>query len=114
MPRWLSFVLGPDCAPIRYFLYTVCGATCLYLFSLSKGFEGSVPVLRRLLPNRPSVFYDRVDFLIVIVLGSIVGTVFFVPVTPAQALAAGFGWVSAVNVLSASPRTAATGADHDH
>jgi hypothetical protein len=99
-PRWLLLLTGPEFAQIRNFFLTLCGSTSLYMFSLSKGFQGSTPVLKRLLPGKRLVFYDRLDFIIVIVLGSIIGTVFFVPTTPAQALAAGFGWITAVNVLS--------------
>lgn len=97
---WLVLLTGPQFAPIRNFFFTLCGSTSLYMFSLSKGFQGSTPVLKRLFPGNRVVFYDRLDFIIVIVLGSIIGTVFFVPTTPAQALAAGFGWITAVNVLS--------------
>jgi hypothetical protein len=97
---WLLLLTGPQFAPIRNFFFTLCGSTSLYMFSLSKGFQGSGPVLKRLFPGRRPVFYDRMDFIIVIVFGSIIGTVFFVPATPPQALAAGFGWITAVNVLS--------------
>jgi uncharacterized membrane protein YbjE (DUF340 family) len=98
----LSYLLSPELLQERLFLLTLCGAIALYLFSLSKGFQGSVPVLRKLFPGRRDAFYDRLDFVIVIFLGSIIGTVFFVPTNSAQALAAGFGWISAVNILTAS------------
>jgi uncharacterized membrane protein YbjE (DUF340 family) len=104
-PGWLLYLLGPELHQVRLFLLTVCGALALYLFSLSKGFQGSVPVLRKLFPDWRDAVYDRLDFCIVILLGSIIGTVFFVPTNPAQALAAGFGWISAVNILTA-PQTA--------
>jgi hypothetical protein len=98
--KWIMFLMGPEFSPVRNYFFTMCGATALYLFSLTKGFRGSTPVLRRLLPSRSDVFYDRVDFVVVIVLGSVIGTVFFVPSNATQALSAGFGWIAAVNVLS--------------
>lgn len=101
---WLPYLFGDEFAPIRWFILTVCGSTSLYLFSLSKGFQGSLPRLRHLVPGRSNVFYDRLDFLIVVLLGSIIGTVFFGPTNNLQALAAGFGWISAVNVLSSPKR----------
>ena len=113
---WI-FLTSAEFAFARNFFYTLCGATALYLFSLAKGFKGSTPVLRRLLPSRSDVFYDRLDFFVVIVFGSIIGSVFFVPSNPPQALAAGFGWIAAVNVLSSpgqphrGPQTADGGSD---
>ncbi len=85
--------------PVKRFGITFFGSVVMYLFSLSKGFTGSVPALQKLMPGRTQVFYDRVDFVIVVVTGAIVGTVFFHPQDPLQALAAGLGWSSAINVL---------------
>jgi uncharacterized membrane protein YbjE (DUF340 family) len=93
------YLASAECTPIRLFLLTLCGSTALYLFSLSRGFRGSSPVLKKLMPGHRDHYYDRVDFVVMIVFGSIIGTVFFVPTTATQALAAGFGWISAVNVL---------------
>ncbi|MDD2468796.1 MAG: hypothetical protein PHI97_32885 [Desulfobulbus sp.] len=83
---------------LRY-LITLLGSFSMYLFSFSKGFEGAVPVLKRLFPQRKKVFYDRIDFLLVVFIGSAVGSIFFHPQDSLQALAAGFGWVGAINVL---------------
>lgn len=85
---------------IRYMI-TLLGSFSMYLFSFSKGFDGTGAKLRHLFPNRKRVFYDRVDFILVVVLGSAIGTIFFGPKDSIQALAAGFGWVGAVNILLA-------------
>ena len=84
-----------------YVLYvvTLFGSFAMYVFSLHQGFEGSVKFLKRMFPRRKKVFYDRVDFFIVIFAGSFIGYVFFEPQTTPQALAAGLGWVSSVNVM---------------
>ena len=81
------------------YLTTLFGATAMYVFSLNKGFHGAVAFLRRFFPGRPDLFYDRLDFIVVTLAGSIIGTIFFSPETRLAALAAGFGWVGAVNVL---------------
>lgn len=85
---------------VRYMI-TLLGSFSMYLFSFSKGFEGTTAKLRQLFPNRKKVFYDRVDFVLVVLLGSAIGTIFFGPKDSLQALAAGFGWVGAVNILLA-------------
>jgi hypothetical protein len=85
---------------VRYMI-TLLGALCMYLFSFNKGFNGAAPKLRKLFPGRTEVFYERWDFILVVVLGSVIGSIFFGPRDSVHALAAGFGWVGAVNVLLA-------------
>jgi hypothetical protein len=86
-------------AHVINYVTTLFGASAMYVFSLFKGFNGSVPALKKLLPNRAEVFYDRLDFLILVFTGSIIGTIFFHPQDTLQALSAGFGWSGAINVL---------------
>lgn len=81
------------------YLVTLLGATSTYIFSLNKGFEGATRFLRRMFPGRLKVFYDRLDFFLVIFVGSGLGFILFSPTTNPQALMAGLGWVSTVNVL---------------
>jgi hypothetical protein len=81
------------------YLITLFGSTAMYVFSLSKGFHGSVDFLRKMFPDHSQLFYDRIDFFVVIFAGSVIGTIFFSPTNTLQALAAGFGWVGAINVL---------------
>jgi len=90
-------VANPD---IVHYLATLFGAIAMYIFSLFKGFEGATPALRKLFPNRSQVYYDRLDFLLVTVCGSIIGTIFFQPHDSLQGLSAGFGWVGALSVLT--------------
>ena len=71
----------------------------MYVFSLNKGFNGSVDFLKKMFPNHSPLFYDRIDFFVVIFVGSIIGTIFFSPANTLQALSAGFGWVGAINIL---------------
>jgi hypothetical protein len=84
----------------------------MYVFSLQKGFKGAGTFLRKFFPGKSDIFYDRMDFCLVVMFGSIIGTIFFSPQSSFAALAAGFGWVGAVNTLltaqgaSSSRRTA--------
>jgi hypothetical protein len=81
------------------YVTTLFGASAMYVFSLFRGFAGSVPALKKLFPAHTDVFYDRWDFVILVLTGSIVGTIFFHPQDTLQALSAGFGWTGAINVL---------------
>jgi hypothetical protein len=76
------------------------GAVLMYFFAAKNGLEGTIPRLKNLLPGKPEAFYFRVDFVLVILLGPIVGLICFTPTNAFQALAAGCGWVSALNVLA--------------
>jgi hypothetical protein len=96
--EWLSNLpLLSDKAVLYY--TALFGAAAMYIFSLQKGFEGSIPFLKRAFPGRADHVYVRIDFLIVIVFGSIIGFVTISPTNTLQALAAGVGWVGSVNVL---------------
>ena len=88
---------GVDAA-LRY-LTTLFGAAAMYIFSLNRGFEGAIAWLRRVFPGHEQVFYDRLDFIVVAIAGSIIGTISFHPAGTFEALAAGFGWVGAMQVL---------------
>ena len=82
------------------FIVTLFGSVAMYMFSVYRGFQGAGPALKVLLPNRPQVLYDRIDFLFTVFAGSIIGTIYFHPPDPLHALFAGFGWVSALSILA--------------
>jgi uncharacterized membrane protein YbjE (DUF340 family) len=96
MTEWLK---DPDVQIVLRYLTTLFGATAMYVFSLNQGFEGSVRWLKKMFPNRATVTYDRLDFLIVVLAGSLIGFISFNPSSAYEALAAGFGWVGSINVL---------------
>jgi hypothetical protein len=93
-----SFGVDNYLATLRY-LVTLFGSSAMYAFSLNKGFEGAIIFLKKAFPGRNEAFYSRMDFFVVSISGSIIGTIFFGPTNNLQALAAGFGWVGTVNVL---------------
>jgi|SRR5690349_2216902 len=96
LPQWVS---DPTTRLVGLYLVTLFGAVAMYIFSLQKGFEGAGPFLKKVLPDRSPVFYDRLDFILVTLTGSFIGWIVFAPTSSFQALAAGFGWVGAINVL---------------
>jgi lipid-A-disaccharide synthase-like uncharacterized protein len=97
---WLQTTGGQKVvwAVIFYFI-AMLGAIVTYLFASSNGRESTVPRLKQLLPGKSDTFYYRTDFVFVILVGSAIGYIFFIPQDPIQALAAGCGWVGALNVL---------------
>jgi hypothetical protein len=86
----VSHVLG------RYAL-TLAGAAMMYAFASDRRLRSVAPFLRRILPARDPAFYARADAIIVTISGSIIGFIVFAPDTPLHCLAAGFGWIGAMN-----------------
>jgi hypothetical protein len=84
---------------IRICLTTLFGAAGMYVFSSYKGFDNSINFLRRMLPGKSDTFYYRCDFFVMSVAGALIGVITFSPQGIYQALAAGFGWTGAMNIL---------------
>jgi len=71
----------------------------MYIFSNRKGFDNSIIFLKKMLPNKSDTIYFRLDFILMSVTGTLIGLITFSPQGTYQALAAGFGWIGAMNVL---------------
>jgi hypothetical protein len=84
---------------VRIALTTLFGSAAMYVFSSYKGFDNSRNFLKNILPDRAPSFYYRCDFVIMSVSGALIGLITFTPQSIYQALAAGFGWTGAMNVL---------------
>jgi hypothetical protein len=92
---WLA-VYGEQ---MRIALTTLFGSAGMYVFSSYQGFDNSRNFLRNILPDRQPSFYYRLDFILMSFTGAFIGYITFKPQDIYQALAAGFGWAGAMNVL---------------
>ena len=92
-------VKNPYFEPVLLYTITLFGCVAMYIFSNQKGFQGTIAFLKKFFPKRTKLFYYRTDFFLVTIAGSIIGTIFFNPTSTIEALAAGFGWVGAINIL---------------
>jgi hypothetical protein len=99
MTTVLAWMSSPDFLPILYFLCTVFGVAATHVFSIHQGLEGSATFLKQHFPGYDDVFYRRLDFLLSLLFGSIIGTILFAPSNVIEAFAAGVGWDSAFNTL---------------
>lgn len=107
-----NFFITPEGQKLSLYLTTLFGSFIMYIFSFQKGFDGSISVLKKLFPGRRKVFYDRLDFFVVVVSGSFVGMIMFIPTNHVQAFSAGLGWVGAVTmVLRSQSEAFKSGAD---
>jgi hypothetical protein len=69
--------LAPYKATLGCYCVTLFGSLTMYVLSLNNRMPVSSPVMRRLFPKRTEVSYDWSDFIVVVFVGSIVGTVVF-------------------------------------
>lgn len=95
------------------YLTTALGAAAMQVFSMNRGFEGSIAWLKRMWPGHSKAFYHRWDFILVVVIGSLIGYMLFRPAEVQNALAAGFGWVGAVSVFADQRPTASPASSSD-
>jgi predicted small integral membrane protein len=85
----------------KLFLLTALGCMLLYVYADVKEFSRSRDFVQGIFPMRGQAFHNRVDFLMSVVLGSVVATVIFVPAHAVEAIAAGLGWIGGVNAAIA-------------
>jgi len=76
------------------------GVIVFYLFSLSREFQGTTVALRKMFPKWSDSSITRLDFFVVITLGTGVAALLFNPSSSFEAMMAGLGWVGALNTLS--------------
>lgn len=69
------------------------------VFPFQREFQGSRDFLEHMFPGRTLLFYERADFFISCVLGSILGMIIVQPTSLHTALATGLGWPFIVRFL---------------
>jgi hypothetical protein len=84
---------------LSLYMRDICG-------SLSENFNGTRAFLKNFAPQMSTTNLFRLDFVIVTVVGSIVGLIFFNPVGYQQALLAGIGWFTSVQALAKGANSA--------
>jgi hypothetical protein len=89
----------------QHYALVFLGTVTSYLFSLNKGFEGSVPFLKKQFINRSENFYSRLDLFLSTIFGSILVLVFIHPSDAVASIMAGLSWVGTLNTASAGTTT---------
>jgi hypothetical protein len=78
---------------IYLFTLTVFGSLLVPIFSPSgKCDRTSLPFLRVVLPGRGTAFYNRLDFCITVLVGTVLGFLVIHPTAALDAIGAGAGW----------------------
>ena len=91
---------GPLLQQALYYATVLFGATVTQMLSLTKNFKGTQDFLRRLAPKLGDEAVFRWDFVIVTIIGSLIGFILFEPNGYKQALLAGIGWTASIQALA--------------
>lgn len=72
---------------------TYLGAICGHIMSIySSEFKGAMPFLEKFFPNKQAVFYFRIDFLILPIIGALLAYFLLSPDDIKESLFAGLSW----------------------
>ncbi len=75
------------------FFQTWLGAVCAHLLSLySDDFKGTIPFVKKLMPNKSETFYFRIDFIILPLIGALLAYVLLDPTSLKASIFAGLSW----------------------
>ena len=75
------------------FFQTWLGAVCAHLLSLySDDFKGTIPFIKKLMPNKSETFYFRLDFIILPLIGALLAYVLLDPTSLKASIFAGLSW----------------------
>jgi hypothetical protein len=97
---WSAVVLQSTIATkIVYLIVVGIGCAAGRVFPFQREFQGSREFLEHMFPGRTDVYYERADFLLTSVMGSILGMLLVQPATIHTALATGLGWPFIVRFL---------------
>jgi hypothetical protein len=84
---------------IFYLIIVGIGCAAGRVFPFQRDFPGSREFLEHMFPGRRAVFYERTDFFLTCVMGSLLGTLIVQPASTHTALATGLGWPIIVRFL---------------
>lgn len=94
MPTWLTEIIT---SPL---LFTWIGSICGHVLSLyAPEFKGTKPFLEKLIPQKTEKFYFRLDFLILPIIGALLGYVLLEPTNFKTSLFTGLSWSGALSAI---------------
>src|SRR3954469_4290327 len=84
---------------IIYLIVVGIGCAAGRVFPFQREFQGSREFLEHMFPDRTMLFYERADFFVTCIMGSILGMIIVQPNSVHTALATGLGWPFIVRFL---------------
>jgi hypothetical protein len=97
--RFAAFLRSAVATKLVYLIVVGIGCAAGRVFPFQREFQGSREFLEHMFPGRALLFYERTDFFISCVLGSIMGMIIVQPTSIHTALATGLGWPFIIRFL---------------
>jgi hypothetical protein len=101
----LAALLHSGIAKMFYLIIVGIGCAAGRVFPFQREFQGSREFLEHMFPGRTVLFYERTDFFVTCVMGSILGMLIVQPASVHTALATGLGWPFIVRFLVEGMKT---------
>jgi hypothetical protein len=101
----LAALLHSGIAKMFYLIIVGIGCAAGRVFPFQREFQGSREFLEHMFPGRDALFYERTDFFVTCVMGSILGMLIVQPASVHTALATGLGWPFIVRFLVEGMKT---------
>lgn len=97
---WLAAFLESGIITKLFYLAVVAiGCAAGRVFPFQRDFQGSREFLEHMFPGRAPLFYERADFFVTCILGSVLGMLIVQPTSVHTALATGLGWPFIIRFL---------------
>jgi hypothetical protein len=103
--RFAAFLRSALATKIVYLIVVAIGCAAGRVFPFQREFQGSREFLEHMFPGRKLLFYERADFFVTCVMGSILGLIIVQPTSIHTALATGLGWPFIVRFLVEGMKT---------
>jgi hypothetical protein len=97
--RFAAFLRSTVATKLVYLIVVAIGCAAGRVFPFQREFQGSREFLEHMFPGRKLLFYERADFFVTCVMGSILGMIIVQPTSIHTALATGLGWPFIVRFL---------------
>jgi hypothetical protein len=104
--RFAALLQSGVATKIFYLIIVGIGCAAGRVFPFQREFQGSREFLEHMFPDRTAVFYERADFFVSCVMGSILGMLIVQPASVHTALATGLGWPFIIRFLLEGMKTA--------
>lgn len=97
--RFAGLLRSTIATKIFYLIVVGIGCAAGRVFPFQREFQGSREFLEHMFPGNTLLFYERVDFFVTCIMGSILGMLIVQPDSVHTALATGLGWPFIVQFL---------------
>lgn len=84
---------------IRLLVIAFTAAFAAMLSYSPKGFKGTIPFFKQCFPGKSKKYYYRINFFLIVIIGTFFGYLLSQPETPAACIFAGLTWTGSIQAI---------------